>query len=138
MITRLGTGWQTIMADLSMILFMITASVLSNAPEDAPRRAPAPAVPVSASPRAEPVSLWSEGADAPPLAAWLAQQPADPRVRVTVLVRYARKGRDAAMGHARALADAAGERGRSARVLVEPGATDGATVTLAYDSDSQT
>lgn len=136
MIARMGSGWQTVLADLSMILFMITASALSNTPPAPTKGAAHPRAPIIASPRAEPVGVWRDGADAPPLAAWLAQQPADPWVRLTVLVRYTDGSRDSALKQAERLAEAAGPRGASARVLVEPGSQAGASVTLAYDTEN--
>jgi hypothetical protein len=141
MIARPGqTGWQTILADLSLILFMITASALSVA--EAPH--PAPAAPKAAAPRpvtpsarAEPVGVWREGEGAPPLENWLAEQGSDPRLRLSIVVRYlAGEGRrDAALDRAAVLAAQAGPRGASARLVVEPGAVAGASATLGYDRD---
>ena len=142
MIVRPSAGWQTSLADLSMILFMIAASALANTPDKVPPvarahaapRAPAPA-PVQASVRAEPVGVWSDGPGAPPLAQWLADQGSDPRLRATIVVRHGPGDQAAAFARAAALAQSAGERGRNARVVVEPGATRGATVTLGFDTE---
>jgi hypothetical protein len=141
MIARPGqTGWQTILADLSLILFMITASALSVAeaphPASAAPKAAAPR-PVTPSARAEPVGVWREGEGAPPLANWLAEQGSDPRLRLSIVVRYlAGEGRrEAALDRAAALAAQAGVRGASARLVVEPGAVAGASATLGYDRD---
>lgn len=141
MIARPGqTGWQTILADLSLILFMITASALSVAeaphPASAAPKAAAPHL-VTPSARAEPVGVWREGEGAPPLANWLAEQGSDPRLRLSIVVRYlAGEGRrDAALDRAAALAAQAGRRGASARLVVEPGAVAGTSATLGYDRD---
>lgn len=32
MIARAGSGWQTVLADLSLILFMVTAAAVQDAP----------------------------------------------------------------------------------------------------------
>jgi len=133
---RINSGWQALLADLAMILFMITASALSNAPAAPAMGAAHPRAPVVASPRAEPVGVWREGVDAPPLATWLAQQPADPWVRLTILVRYADGRREDAMKQAGRLLLAAGPRGLNARVLIEPGPQAGASATLAYDTEN--
>lgn len=143
MIVRPSTGWQTILADLSMILFMIAASALANTPEKAQPVAKAhaavahtpPPAPVQASVRAEPVGVWSDGAGAPPLAQWLADQGSDPRLRVTIVVRHGPGDQAAAFARAAALAQSAGERGKNARVVVEPGISRGATVTLGFDAE---
>ncbi|KPF52280.1 hypothetical protein IP65_17150 [Novosphingobium sp. AAP1] len=150
MITRPGqTGWQTILADLALILFMICASALSVAEgpaspavraQAAPLRAPAPppaVQPVAPSLQAEPVGVWRDGPGAPPLAQWLAEQAADPRLRLSIVVRYATGpgGREAALDQAASLARSAGPRAASARLVVEPGAQPGASVTLGYDEE---
>ena len=126
MIVRAGTGWQTLMADLSIILFMVTAAALSQA-------GPGPALAGNGpSQRSEPVAVYRTGKDAPPLAAWLGAQPRDPRQMLTLVSTY-RPGRQAeALARAGALAREAAEQGLIARIIVEPGDGD-ATASLAYD-----
>ena len=134
MMARAGTGWQTTMTDLSLILFMVTASALMQAGggmqagEEAGTATPPPA----ASARSEPLAVWRPAPAAPPLARWLAAQPADPRQIVTVSALYAPGGQTAALVLARDLAVQADGSGRTVRVLVEPG-EGGASVTLAHD-----
>jgi hypothetical protein len=154
MIARPGqTGWQTILADLALILFMICASALSVAEGPAPAAdkaqaaplrlpvapsRPAASHPVAPSQQAEPVGVWRDGPGAPPLAQWLADQAGDPRLRLSIVVRYAPQsgGRAAALDQAAALARAAGPRAATARLVVEPGAQPGASVALGYDAES--
>lgn len=138
--------WQTILADLAMILFMMTAAALANAP-DGPllpstvKPAPQPAAtapaprPIAASPRAEPVGVWRDDPGAPALAEWLAQQARDPRLRVSILVRHGLGHERAALARAETLMMAAGTRGAGARIVIEPGQADGASVVLAYDAE---
>ncbi|MFM5954931.1 MAG: hypothetical protein ACKOPE_11620 [Novosphingobium sp.] len=116
MIARMGSGWQTVLADLSLILFMVTASAVSEVPA-APVQAGSvlPAL-------GEPAAVWRQTPGAPPLATWLAASP-DPRLRLTIVAAPAEA--TAALR----LADAAG---RPARVLVEPEAS-GIAATLTYD-----
>lgn len=146
MIARaVGVGWQTILADLSLILFMVTASALANAPdgplgtEDAPpppHVAPRPAV--APLPRTEPVGVWRPGAGVPALPQWLNEVAGDPRLRLTITVHYAPGGRDAALREAAALDRAAGAHGDTARIVVEPGQPAGASAALGYDADTGT
>lgn len=144
-----ASSWQTILADLCLILFMVTASALANAPDaplepDAPEpsRAVAKAPPLPSKPpiqpsvRAEPVGVWTDGPGAPPLAQWLQTQAADPRLRVTIAVRYLHDSREIALGHAARLSEAAGPRAATARMVVEPGRADGASVSVGYDAES--
>lgn len=147
-----ASGWQTILADLSLILFMVTASALAYAPDaplqpdpapaaaaaakPAPAPTPAPSPqPVAASPEAEPVALWRDAPDAPPLEQWLAEQAADPRLRITIVVRHLASHRAEAFARAERLTQAAGPRGAVARLVIEQGAADGASVAVGYDTE---
>ncbi len=133
MMVRAGTGWQYALADLSLILFLVTASALAQA--GGPKAVLPPPPPVAAAMGSEPVAVWSAGPDAPPLADWLAQVGADARLEVSIVVRYADGGRGAAMAQAAQLVATGGERARDARILVEPGARAGASVSLTYASE---
>jgi hypothetical protein len=136
MMIRAGTGWQYALADLSLILFLATASALSLAGKaDKPLPPPPPLPPIAAAMESEPVAVWSAGAGAPPLAYWLAQVGNDPRLEVRVVVRYADGGRDAAVAQALQMAEAGGARAGRARILVEPGTRAGASVSLYYASE---
>lgn len=138
-----ATGWQTILADLSLILFMVTASALAYAPDaplqpDSPppaRTTPPPPRAIAASPQAEPVALWRDDPGAPPLAAWLAEQAGDPRLRITIVVRHLASRRSEAFARAQRLQAAAGPRGAGARLVIEPGEADGASVAVGYDTE---
>jgi hypothetical protein len=132
MARSVGTGWQMIIADLSMILFMLTASAVARqdssaqtklAPASANRSAAGPA------PRSEPVAVWIGGEGAPPLGQWLAQQPRDARQQVTITATYAPGAMQEALAQAQVLAKDAGE----ARILVEPG-SPGMRVVIGYDA----
>jgi hypothetical protein len=147
MIARtVSVSWQTILADLSLILFMVTASALANAPDgplgpdgDAPRAVPPasrPAPALAPSLQAEPVGVWRAGAGAPPLPQWLNDTARDPRLRLTITVHYAPGGREAALAQALRLAAAAGAHAADARIVVEPGRPAGASAALGYDADA--
>ncbi len=132
MITRISFGWQTTMADLAMILFMVTAAGIhaQNQQTQQPRQAQASASP---SVEAEPLAVYRAHEDAPPLKQWLAEQAPDRRQYLTVLARY-RPG-DAAIAAQRAvaLAQEAGEAGVTARIVLEPGESAELLATLAFD-----
>lgn len=124
---RAGSGWQYVMTDLSMILFMIMAAAVGEAPASKPVP-PRPVLPVKAptAPPAlgEPIAVWRSGPGAPPLGQWLAGQAADPRQRLTVV------------GSARAPAEAlqlAASAGRPARIVLEPDRAGAPFATLTYD-----
>jgi hypothetical protein len=140
--------WQTILADLALILFMMTAAALASSPDGPllPGASPptkarassapsAPSAPATPSARGEPVSVWGDGPGSPGLAAWLAQQGRDPRLRVSILVRHLPGHEQSALARAEALVAMAGARGAGARIVIEPGREDGASVALAYDTE---
>ena len=133
-----GLSWQTMLADLALILFMVTAAAMGQPPPRALHHAETASAP---GPLGEPVAVWRLGPGAPPLGPWLATQQADPRLALTITVRYgtgryAPGGQAAALAQAGALAREAGAMGREARIVVE--AANGAEVvaTLAFDRSS--
>lgn len=121
MIARAGSGWQTVLADLSLILFMITAAAASELPT-------ALAVPVRVTLPAlgEPVAVWRAGPGAPTLQAWLSSSGPDPRLRLTILAAPEQAGAALAM---------AATAGRPARILLEPQAGS-PSATLTYDQEN--
>lgn len=122
MIARGGSGWQTVLADLSLILFMVTASSLGEKPTLPP---PLPTAPIRPQVPAlgEPVALWRDVSGAPPLEQWLAQSGGDARLRLTILA--------APDQAARALSLAASAP-RPARIVLDPGRS-GVDAALTYD-----
>lgn len=124
MIARAGSGWQYALADLSLILFMVTAATLAHAGEQP--------LPVRASAQGEPLALWRPGSGAPPLQEWLAAQSPDPRQQLTIVARYAAGEQAGALAQAQALAVSAGDAGVTARIIIEPG-EGGVAATLAHD-----
>ncbi len=125
--SRAGLGWQTSLADLSLILFMVTAAAVD--PDGRP--APDPAAP---SRQAEPLAIYEAVEGTPPLSVWLDRQAADPRQQLTVTAQYGNGTRTQAEALAQAarLLEEAGRLGRRARLVVEPGHGP-ARVVLAYD-----
>lgn len=119
MIVRAGSGWQTVLADLSLILFMVTASVVNTrpAPEAA---APAPLVLPALG---DPVALWRAEPGAMTLAEWLEGAGTDPRLRLTIIAPPTESAGAITLS---------GKAGRPARILIEPG-VQGVFAALTYD-----
>lgn len=118
---RAGSGWQTVLADLSLILFMVMAAAVSQAlPEAAAKPLPTDQVPALG----EPVAVWRAGAGAPPLAEWLAAASADPQLRLTIVA----PAREAAAAQA-----LAARAGRPARIVLEAESGGPVLATLTYD-----
>ncbi|MBN9504986.1 MAG: hypothetical protein J0I69_03075 [Altererythrobacter sp.] len=127
MIVGRAGSWQTVIADLALILFMVTAAAMQR-----------DKVRVGAEPlpmRGEPLAFYRAAEDAPPLAQWLAVQAPDPRQRLTIVARYAPGEAEQATHAAVALAAEAGEAGGEARIVVEPGERSEVLAMLAFDRD---
>ena len=132
MIVRAGSGWQTVLADLSMILFMVTGAALSQAEAEAEANADkAGSNPLS--PEGAAMALYRAGPGAPSLTEWIETQGTGSSQQLTIVSQYAAGGLEAALGTARVLAGEAGAAGARSRIVVEPGA-GGASATLAYDA----
>lgn len=127
MMVRAGTGWQYLLADLSLILFMVTAATLAQSKDGEGQAA--------ASPQGEPLAFYRAGEGAPPLGQWLQDQSPDARQQLTIVAQYAPGHQAEALSHAETLAQEAGESGTRARIVIEPG-TAGITASLAYDVPS--
>jgi hypothetical protein len=124
------TGWQTLIADLSIILFMVTAGSLAKV---APPNAVKPAAAMPAPAMARPLAVWRAEPGGPPLGAWLAAQPRDPRQQLTIVVRYDHTGEDALAARIAALLAATNRAGVRTRIVAEPGPPE-TTAGLAFDA----
>lgn len=130
---RIGANWQTLFADLSIILFMITAATLSRSSGEEGAKPPSAAGVPEPAPTASPIALYRAGEGSPPLGQWLAAQAPDTRQRLSILVTYKSGDQAAALERAAGLLRQAGAVGANARVVVEPGVED-ATASLTYDA----
>ena len=110
MIPRTGSGWQYALADLSLILFMVTAAALSQAGAKDE---------MHPSSQGEPLAVWQAAAGSPSLRDWLNIQAPDRRQQLTIIARYRTGGLARAVAEANALAALAGKAGRSARIVVD-------------------
>ncbi len=132
MIALSGNGWLTTLADLSLILFMVTANALAQAEStNAPGEQHSAGAPVMA----EPVAIFRPDGNPDALKHWLANQAADPRQRLTIRVAYPVGGEAAAAERAVRLAREARDSGHEPRIVLEGGNAGDVSVSLAYDSD---
>lgn len=138
--SRAMLSWQTMLADLALILFMVTAATAAPKPaHPAPPPAPPRAAAAPASPWGQPLAIWRATPHGPTIGAWLAQQALDPRQRLTILARFAPGTRAQVLAEAGQLAEAAGPAGASARVAVEPASANAPAQVIAmvsYDREA--
>lgn len=123
---RLGTNWYITLADLSLILFMATASAVHQDAAPVVEGNPLPA-------EGEPVAVYRAGPQAPPIREWLAGQAMDDRLRLTIIAHHATGDTAALAAQATQLAIDAGPDGADARIVVEPGPQNEVLAVLSYD-----
>ncbi|OYX66910.1 MAG: hypothetical protein B7Y88_03510 [Sphingomonadales bacterium 32-64-17] len=129
------------LADLSLILFLVVASTLdeSPAPVAAATRDPRDnsAVETGAVETGETadvsLTMWSPGTAAPPLAEWLAEQTPDESQRLAIVITYTKGGFDDALATASALRAESGAQGSRARITIAEGDRTGTLVSLVQD-----
>lgn len=134
-----GNGWQLILADLALILFLLTLSALPAAEAESGHKladkyatekdARLPPKPEIAAAQA----LFRPVAGGPSIAEWLASQPRDPRATLTVFARYRPGGEAAAWTAAAALAGDARASGVAVRSIISVGEEQDLYASLAYD-----
>ena len=140
---RVGHGWQLIIADLALILFLLTLSALPAAEAEAGRQLAARAVQEktardTARPEAEIAAaqaLFRPVAGGPSLGAWLKTQSPDPRATLTIFAVHAPGGEAEAWARAGTLAAEARAAGARVRTIITAGQEAEIYASLAYDAD---
>jgi hypothetical protein len=138
--SRHGHGWQLILADLALILFLLALSALPAAEAGAGRKAVEARAESDGSRRRTPFeiapaqALYRPIAGGPTLTEWLASQPRDPRATLTVFVQHRPDGEGAAWRAARSLVREAEASGVAARTVIAAGNEADIYASLAYDA----
>lgn len=135
------SSWQLILADLALILFLLTLSALPAAEAEtgrkladrAARGEEARAVPATAEIAAA-QALFRPVSGGPSLTQWLASQPRDPRTTLTVFARHRVGEETAAWQAARRLAAEAEGRDVPVRIIIGAGQASDLYASLAYDA----
>jgi hypothetical protein len=137
---RGGHGWQLILADLALILFLLTLSALPAAEaetglhlaaraarEEHDREEPRPEI-------APAQALFRPVPGGPELGGWLAGQSPDPRTTLTIFATHAPGGEAEAWARAGALAAEARAAGARVRTIITAGKQPDLYASLAYDA----
>lgn len=130
MIGRAGPGWQTTLADMALILFMV-ASAAAGA-----RRDTGAAETISAAALEAPVAVYRPSSGST-LASWMAEQGADPRLQLTIRASHRPGEREAAVRMALVLAAETGQSGTMPRIVIEQGDRTETIAFLAYDRNGE-
>lgn len=136
---RAGTSWQLILADLALILFLLTLSALPAAEAETGRRladskARGEDAQGALQPEISPAqALYRPVPEGPSLGEWLAAQAPDPRATLTIFAVHAEGSEAAAWERAQKLAGEARARGARVRTIITVGPADDVYASLAYD-----
>ena len=131
MITRAGQGgghsWQLVLADLALILFLVTLTALVNSSSKSDElliRAPYPA-PAQA--------LFRPTSRGPTLSEWLTEQPEDPRLTLTIIAQHSGEDRELMWDNAQLLAASVAGAQIGVRVIITKAEQSDLYASLAYD-----
>ncbi len=137
---RGGHGWQLILADLALILFLLTLSALPAAEAEtglrhAARTGREDNDPGEPRPEIAPAqALFRPVPGGPELGAWLAAQSPDPRTTLTIFATHAPGGEAEAWARTEALAAEARAAGARVRTIITVGKEPDLYASLAYDA----
>ncbi|MEM7779369.1 MAG: hypothetical protein AAF697_03140 [Pseudomonadota bacterium] len=127
-----ASTWQLILADLALILFLVTLSALAHEEEADTLLAQET---TAAYPEVAPSqALFRPNADGPELGEWLANRPPDNRATLTIFAQHSAIDREVMWQKANALAGVASEQGFAVRVVITRGEVSDLHASLAYDS----
>jgi len=135
MILRAGSGWQTVTADLALILFLVTAQASRETPA-VPQQVEPVATAISDSSGAG-LAVFRPGPETN-LGQWLDMTMTDDRQGASVVVRYPSGQRDAAFRDGSALLEQIESKGSTARLVLEPGTRAETLVTIGYEGNPET
>jgi len=133
-LNRSANSWQLILADLALILFLISASVLVSRNATSAKADPQDLSEANGLAQA----IWRSGpqmpGDARTLRKWLEMQPLDPRARLKIMAVYRRGDERLIWNDAQAMASHAEALGLRSRIVIEAGDETGIEARLVYDS----
>ena len=128
-----GYSWHFILADLSLILFLLTLRGLAS---EADQRSDMKdmSIAVREVAIAPSQAIFRPVPGGPSIAAWLASQPHDARATLTIFARYVPGSETEAWQQASTLAQEAEQRKVATRIILSQGSDADLYASLAYDS----
>ncbi len=136
-----GHGWQLILADLALILFLLSLSAPLAMREEEPdallriaertQMRPAGTKPVTV---AAAQAIFRSVPGGPSLGEWLSSQPRDPRATLTIFARYRSADEAATWVSVRAWAAEATQLGVPTRIIITAGSESDLYASLAFDA----
>ena len=131
--SRSPASWQLILADLALILFLVTSAALtqSGGKTDAPVEAESP--PEAPAKLASAQALYRGSPGLLSFGQWLGEQPLDPRAALTIVAQHRAGEQDRAWNEARSMAATASALGVRSRVIIREGQSYDVYASLAFD-----
>ena len=131
MIGRSGPGgghsWQLVLADLALILFLVTLTALVNSSSKSDEM-------LAPTPYFSPAqSLFRPTASGPTLAEWLVEQPADPRLTLTIVANHSGRDQELMWDNAQRMAASVARSEFGIRVVITKSDQSDLYASLAYD-----
>lgn len=139
MITQKGGRWDILLADLSLILFVVTLGGLVSLPtseaaeqdESEEQAQPDQDTPLDIAPSQ---ALYRSIEGGPSLAQWLKNQPRDPRATLTIFLDYTPDQASQSFAAAAQLIEQANAEGVEVRTVVKPSEQADIYASLAFDA----
>lgn len=126
MMLRRREGWSLVLADLSLILFIVTAKWVGGGEDVKGAVVEAPVV----------QGIYERARGGPSVAQWLSAQQAGPNARVTVTAGYGPGGAGQSIAEAQALMQEAEAAGAMPVLVIVPGKSP-PRIELSYDQGEQ-
>lgn len=127
-------GWLVSLADLSLILFIVTSGAIAS---DPPPAAPSPTAGSELPTTGVASGIYLDGPGAPALADFLARHAPAKGEQLTIAGVFGPEERPAVAQRVEELATEAAARGIEARVILQPGPRRAISVAFAHDGGAQ-
>ncbi len=131
-----NNSWLVPLADLSLILFIVTGATLAGSLGKAREDDVEPRLPGGIA-QGVAASIYTDAAGGPSLAEWLAQYRAGPGEQLTIEAFHTPADRAAVTSRAEELAQQAIAAGQPPRVIVQPASATRIMALFAYDGEAQ-
>ncbi|MDT0574709.1 hypothetical protein RM533_00765 [Croceicoccus sp. F390] len=125
-------AWQVILADLALILFILTSAALAIDADNA-ERGLAKVEQTFSHAQSNATAIWRDDGASGALTRWLQDRNPDNREMLTLVVRYPRAGLAAAISRAAVLAEEAEQYGIDMKISLEPGSPSGIVAVTSFE-----
>ncbi|MEO1729498.1 MAG: hypothetical protein AAFR64_02035 [Pseudomonadota bacterium] len=135
--SRNPASWQLILADLSLILFLVTSAALTQSGSKSDTSDQAAGQPNAPAQMASAQALYRGRPGLLSFGEWLGEQPLDPRASLTIVAQHRAGRQDKAWSQARSMAATASALGVRSRVIIREGETYDVYASLAFDQPNE-